>query len=883
VPEIIPGIKAGRPAALKAAKQRARSISFNNQDLARTLAGSAIRMERSFFRDFFRALRLTTRQVVILELLDEVSAGDYIALTPEVLQKIDSIEWEGNEALAAELVAALEESAALTQTQVGLEMAFDVTHPRAVDTVRRMSNELNGLMTNSVKEVMGDLLAEGIEGNMGRTELRRMIGQRIGLTPYLQNAVNNYQDGLLAAGRKKRDAMRMAGEYADRLTRYRAEVVSRTEISRAMSLGQWEYWQQAKDNGVIPFDSQRVWITAEDERTCPVCAPMDGEVAAMDGGWETANGFVEYPSQTHPQCRCTTGLVFPDEVGKADPLGYEKWVLKNRRPNILQKGDYVGHPFRGNQWTTSTMVQTSFVPGMEQEIGDLAGVVAYEIGRDGQKAVVVDSEQPTTGDDLDDERYAGLTTAQLLIEQDLKVALGEDDGPFGSMTMDEAHMKVAKEIFEVDMLLTDDRINKDGLNAFPEGTKVSCEVVSTRQIYGDDIRVEMDIVATSPDGSRVKIGSATRALDPNNDTVENSLFKMRDDAQGTGAGTQLLSHWEDQYSRAGFETMTVHAVSEEGRMNGGYTWAKYGYEPDYGTADQLLSEYMGTREGAQAMNKLGIDESINRLGRLGYGQQNAVSQLLDDGAVTFDEVTDVATVDWGDLSNNTRISLFSGLDDGQSMSQYHGEDLLKIADEIPGFKGYLQTEANWFGSKSTNPRYRPEQQVPRSQIAETVGRVREMSSERFTGQPAGSQAGVFPTRRNARNVDQALDAIQEALFGRPNARAADASDFGSFVQEVFETNPNAGRPMPSPSSSVRRAGSIRATVGEARSLSKAERKSFGQPGGKKTGRRLPDEVLYTINRFMQEDPQAIERDEPRFHEALHRARLEAQRNGYIPR
>ena len=47
-------------------------------------------------------------------------------------------------------------------------------------------------------------------------------------------------------------------------------------------------------------------------------------------------------------------------------------------------------------------------------------------------------------------------------------------------------------------------------------------------------------------------------------------------------------------------------------------------------------------------------------------------------------------------------------------------------------------------------------------------------------------------------------------------------------------------------------------------------------------RGLPVEVLNTIDRFMNEDPQAIERDEPQFFEALHRARLEARRNGNLP-
>jgi hypothetical protein len=74
----------------------------------------------------------------------------------------------------------------------------------------------------------------------------------------------------------------------------------------------------------------------------------DADPIPMDGYWNLNNGDqVFYPTQSHPNCRCTTGLVFPDLLNKVDPLGYERWVSKGGPGS----GENPGHAFRGNQYT----------------------------------------------------------------------------------------------------------------------------------------------------------------------------------------------------------------------------------------------------------------------------------------------------------------------------------------------------------------------------------------------------------------------------------------------------------------------------------------------------------------------------------------------------
>jgi len=45
-------------------------------------------------------------------------------------------------------------------------------------------------------------------------------------------------------------------------------------------------------------------VTAEDEKVCPVCAPLDGKIK-KDGGWMSKGTLIERPP-AHPNCRCQT-------------------------------------------------------------------------------------------------------------------------------------------------------------------------------------------------------------------------------------------------------------------------------------------------------------------------------------------------------------------------------------------------------------------------------------------------------------------------------------------------------------------------------------------------------------------------------------------------
>ncbi len=75
---------------------------------------------------------------------------------------------------------------------------------------------------------------------------------------------------------------------------------------RASNSGQRDLWRQAQEQGLLK-GAMRVWITADDDRTCDICDDLDEEEAGMDE--EFAPGIME-PPDPHPSCRCSVALSF---------------------------------------------------------------------------------------------------------------------------------------------------------------------------------------------------------------------------------------------------------------------------------------------------------------------------------------------------------------------------------------------------------------------------------------------------------------------------------------------------------------------------------------------------------------------------------------------
>lgn len=112
----------------------------------------------------------------------------------------------------------------------------------------------------------------------------------------LRKAVTKIEQGKLKVGRE---------EILDAIgDKKRANTIARHESMLATNEGQREGWRQARDAELLNAKAKRTWITTYDELTCTICAPLEGAVATLDGGYP--GGHDGPPA--HVRCRCTEGI-----------------------------------------------------------------------------------------------------------------------------------------------------------------------------------------------------------------------------------------------------------------------------------------------------------------------------------------------------------------------------------------------------------------------------------------------------------------------------------------------------------------------------------------------------------------------------------------------
>lgn len=206
-------------------------------------------------------------------------------------------------------------AAQLLTRQLGVAVSFTLTNPRAVQWARTESSRLITDVTESFKESVRQIITRGFTDGIPPRESARLIRDMgLGLTDRQAMAVINYRMDLLEAGRSAEDVARLGERYGRQLLNQRALTISRTETINASLGGQKELWRQAADKGFLnPDTTRRVFIVTDDDRLCPLCAPMDNQQVGLDEPFLDADGqAVGMPPSVHVACRCATGLTFTD-------------------------------------------------------------------------------------------------------------------------------------------------------------------------------------------------------------------------------------------------------------------------------------------------------------------------------------------------------------------------------------------------------------------------------------------------------------------------------------------------------------------------------------------------------------------------------------------
>ena len=172
----------------------------------------------------------------------------------------------------------------------GIEGAFDVVNVEAVNIVNKIcSEDIKDILDNTKKSI-NTLIKTGIQEGQAMSKIAKQIRPLVGLTERQALAVVHYREKLLAKFPKYSVAKldKMAKRYSDKLHRYRADMIARTETARAQSEGTLQ--------GYKNLGYKRVEWSANAD-ACSRCMALAGHRFSI----EEASGMLPL----HPDCRCS--------------------------------------------------------------------------------------------------------------------------------------------------------------------------------------------------------------------------------------------------------------------------------------------------------------------------------------------------------------------------------------------------------------------------------------------------------------------------------------------------------------------------------------------------------------------------------------------------
>lgn len=258
---------------------------------------------------FLRAVRSVQFKLDVVNLEDALNRG---AIDQSSLWQALESELDSN--LRAPLREALLGGAQVADRRLPQgTMRFDLTNPAAVRAVDDAVANLVRDITTESRGAIRDVVRQSVQGAFDVRQLARQVKGSIGLTSQYATAVERYRTRLVDQGMAEGRALTRSQTYADRLLRHRATTIARTEVIRATNAGQQAVWNDAQQEGLLPIGAQREWIVTPDDRLCPLCAPMEGQVVGVQEPFQSDEGPVDYPP-LHPNCRCAIGIASQEDA-----------------------------------------------------------------------------------------------------------------------------------------------------------------------------------------------------------------------------------------------------------------------------------------------------------------------------------------------------------------------------------------------------------------------------------------------------------------------------------------------------------------------------------------------------------------------------------------
>ena len=278
------------------------------------LRETAEKQEPKFRRAIKDAVATVKDGIVLSTLAKAITDEDKDAALEA--SKIETLKDELSEPLMVGVLASLfagsrlgrEELPATLQAAGGAFDPLDAEIQRWVRTNgARQVTQISGGSRRAIQNIIAEMISSGESASRAARQIRDVIG----LTIPQQKALLNQRAAMTEAGATKAVIERTLAVRAERMLGERAFAIARNESFIAVAQGRQMYWDQLVDREILDPTTLRKWITAEDERVCPICRPMHNQVRGLNESFAKGGGGTTLTTPAHVTCRCSVILVNP--------------------------------------------------------------------------------------------------------------------------------------------------------------------------------------------------------------------------------------------------------------------------------------------------------------------------------------------------------------------------------------------------------------------------------------------------------------------------------------------------------------------------------------------------------------------------------------------
>lgn len=377
------------------------------------VGGALTPNEKKLIRQYLEALKKQNLEVsdpdVIRRIMNEVLAGN-------PLSAANQVPWanftQSLEPIVTTMAAQVAISANLNLTKLPSRIQytanFNLTDPRAIGWAQVRAGSTIRQVNEYSRQAVSKIIQDGLRSNLDPDEVRSAIQRVVGLDSRQATALDNFykktiEDGTIK-GLSYQNAVARAEtlgvQYRNRLWSQRAERIARTELAEAANQGRFMSWMEADQQGLIPPNSKKRWMIAPDERTCPICVALNGEIV----DWKSNFSNGKLMPTAHPNCRCTAVLI-PGEPSavieeKIPPTGeYEGYNLQqpaNSTSTSRGQADVAAHNLRDSARVNEPKITRDVIDLSKRHGAEMSGL-EYRIKAQGSLSEKIQTQARDLG------------------------------------------------------------------------------------------------------------------------------------------------------------------------------------------------------------------------------------------------------------------------------------------------------------------------------------------------------------------------------------------------------------------------------------------------------------------------------------------------------